>query len=73
MREANSVHETLVTATIPIADFRQRRYPPSVPMELYRPVFNQYINRYPSSLFESYQPENTADAFRYLSDKSVWK
>lgn len=73
IREANSVHETLVTATIPIAEFRQRHYPPSVHMELYRPVFNQYINRYPPNLFEDYQPQNTSDASNYLSDKSVWK
>ena len=72
IKEANSVHETMITATIPLADFRQRRYPPSVHMELYRPVFNQYINRYPPNLFEDYQPQNSSDAFRYLSDKSVW-
>ncbi len=73
LNEANSVHETAVTATIPISDFRKRHYPPSVHMELYRPVFEQYVNRYPPNLFTSYQPENTSDAFRYLSDKAVWK
>ncbi|WP_019508283.1 nitrilase-related carbon-nitrogen hydrolase [Pleurocapsa sp. PCC 7319] len=72
LREANSVHETAVTATIPIADFRRHHYPPSVHMELYRPIFEQYVNRYPPNLFTSYQPENTSDAFRYLSDKAVW-
>ena len=73
LNEANSVHESSVTATIPIAKFRESHYPPSVHMELYRPVFNKYVNRYPPNLFSSYQPEDTADAFRYLSDKDVWR
>ena len=73
IKEANSAHETLVTATIPIADFRQRHYPPSVHIDLYRPVWDKYINRYPPNLFASYQPENSSDAARYLGDKSVWK
>ena len=73
IERANSVHESSVTATIPIAEFRARHYPPSVHMELYRPVFDRYINRYPPNLFSSYQPQDTADAFRYLSEKDVWK
>ena len=72
IKEANSVHEAGVTAIIPIADFRKRHHLPSVHMELYRSVFEQYINRYPPNLFSSYQPEDTQDAFRYLSDKAVW-
>ena len=73
MKKANSVHESSVTVTISMADFRARHYPPSVHMELYRPVFNKYVNRYPPNLFSSYQPQDTADAFRYLSDKDVWQ
>ncbi|MDJ0704075.1 MAG: nitrilase-related carbon-nitrogen hydrolase [Leptolyngbyaceae cyanobacterium MO_188.B28] len=69
IKEANSVHETAVTATIPIAEFRKRHQPPLVHMDLYRPVFDQYVNRYPPNLFAAYQPENTADAFRYISEK----
>ncbi|NES21403.1 MAG: hypothetical protein F6K41_21355, partial [Symploca sp. SIO3E6] len=62
-----------ITVTIPIAEFRASHYPPSVHMELYRPVFDQYVNRHPPNLFSYYQPEDTADAFRYLSDKDAWK
>jgi len=73
INEANSVHETLVTATIPIADFRRRHSIPMVHIELYRPVFGRYVNRFPPNLFTTYQPENTSDAYRYLLDKQVWK
>lgn len=73
IKSANSEHETSVTATIPLADFRASHYPPSVHMELYRPIFKKYVNRYPPNLFSSYQPQDTTDAFRYLSDKDVWK
>ncbi|NET56852.1 MAG: hypothetical protein F6K47_12020 [Symploca sp. SIO2E6] len=73
MKEANSVHESSVTVTIPIAEFRASHYPPCVHMELYRPIFEQYVNRYPPNLFSSYQPKDTADAFRYLSGKDLWK
>ena len=72
IKEANSVHEAAVTATIPIADFRKRHDPPYVHMDLYRPVFDKYVNRYPPNLFSDYQPQDTSDAFRYLSDKAVW-
>ena len=72
MSEANSVHESSVTATIPIAEFRANNFQPLVHMELYRPIFEQYTNRYPPNLFAEYQPKDTADAARYLSDKSVW-
>ena len=73
IEEVNSVHESSVTATIPIAEFRASHYPPLVHMELYRPIFDQYVNRYPPNLFTDYQPKDTTDAARYLSDKAVWE
>ncbi len=73
IKEANSVHEASVTATIPIADFRKQHYLPYVHMDLYRPVFDKYVNRFPPNLFFSYQPQDTSDAFQYLSDKAVWE
>ncbi len=73
IQEANSEHETLVTATIPIADFRRRHRPPMVHMDLYRPIFDRYVNRFPPNLFSEYQPEDTADAYQYLLDKGVWQ
>lgn len=73
IKEANSVHESSVTATIPIAEFRANHYPPLVHMELYRPIFDKYVNRYPPNLFADYQPKDTTDAARYLADKALWE
>ena len=72
LKTANSAHETAVTATIPIADFRQHRRLPTVHMDLYRPVFNQYVNRFPPNLFTPYQPQDTGDAYQYLQNQSIW-
>ena len=73
INEANSVHESATTATIPIADFRATHFPPLVHKELYEPVWAKYTNKYPPNLFSEYQPQDNADAARYLADKAVWK
>jgi predicted amidohydrolase len=70
--EANSEHETIITTDIPMAAFRQRHVPPYVHMDLYRPVFDAYRNRFPPNLFEEYLPSDTRDAARFLSDKGEW-
>ncbi len=69
---ANSEHETIVTTTVPIEDFRNRRRLPQVHMDLYRPVLDAYRNRYPPNLFLSYLPTDGRDSARYLKDKAVW-
>ena len=71
--EANSVHETLVTARIPIAQFRRTHTQPVVHMSLYKDLFNAYVERYPPNLFSAYQPTDGRDAFNYLKNKAVWK
>ena len=70
--EANSEHETIVTANIPMASFRQRHRIPYVHMDLYRPVFDAYRNRFPPNLFDDYLPTDVRDAARFLADKGVW-
>lgn len=73
MTEANSEHETPVTATIPIGAFRQRHRQPYVHMDLYRPVFTAYENRFPPNLLSAELPNNTSDAYQFFKDKAVWK
>ena len=70
--EANSEHETIVTANIPMASFRQRHRIPYVHMDLYRPIFDAYRNRFPPNLFDDYLPTDVRDAARFLADKGVW-
>jgi predicted amidohydrolase len=71
--EANSVMETIVTARIPIADFRRRHRQPVVHTSLYRDIYDAYSERYPANLFAGYLPTDGADAARYLRDKATWK
>jgi predicted amidohydrolase len=73
MAEAGTKFETLVTARIPIAEFRKRNRQPIVHMALYRDVFNTYQNAYAPNLFSEYQPTDLKDAKAYLAGKSRWK
>ena len=70
---APTAFETLVTARIPIAQFRARHRQPIVHTELVMPVFEQYRSKYAPSLFSAYQPKDIQDSGRYLKDKSRWK
>ncbi len=71
--EARSPFEQLVTARIPIAEFRQRHRQPVVHMELYLPVLAAYRNQFGPNLFSQYLPSDLQDAARYLRDKSRWR
>jgi predicted amidohydrolase len=71
--EANSVHETILTARIPIAQMRRTHRQPVVHMSLYRDLFDAYVERYPPNLFTAYQPTDGRDAARYLVNKARWK
>ena len=71
--EANSVHETIVTARVPIAQVRRTHRQPVVHMSLYKDLFNAYQERYPPNLFTAYQPKDGQDAYTYLRNKSTWK
>jgi predicted amidohydrolase len=73
MTKAESSFETLVTARIPIKDFRARHRQPIVHTELVRPVYEAYRSKYPPNLFSAYQPKDINDSGRYLKDKSRWK
>ena len=73
MAEANNSFEQMVSARIPIADFRARNRQPTLHAALYMPVFNAYKSPYAPNLYSEYQPTDLLDAKRYLADKSSWK
>jgi hypothetical protein len=73
IEKAETAFETLVTARIPIKDFRARHRQPIVHTELVMPVYDAYRSKYPPSLFSAYQPKDINDSGRYLKDKSRWK
>lgn len=64
--------ETKEVARIPIAEFRARHRIPDLHLHLYRPVFDQYRERYDHSLYLEYMPKDKRDAFRYFQEKSRW-
>jgi predicted amidohydrolase len=65
--------EQQVTATIPIAEFRKNHRQPVVQMELYKPVFDRYVNKYPPNIFSGYLPTDGMDSKKFQADKSRWK
>lgn len=71
--EATSHHETMVTARIPIADFRSRHRQPVLHKELYLGEYQQYVPPYGTNLFQDYQATDLKDAARFLRGKSRWK
>ncbi len=71
--EAQSKQETLVTARIPIGEFRARRRQPVLHMDLYRDIYANYRAPFAPNLWTEYTPESLEDAGRYVSDKSRWK
>jgi predicted amidohydrolase len=72
MEVAPTAFETLVTARIPIKDFRARHRQPMVHTELVMPIFEAYRSRYAPGLFSKYQPKDLEDSTRYLADKARW-
>ena len=65
--------ETVISARIPLAQFRKRHRQPFVHKALYTPVLERYENAYAPNLFSEYQPTDLYDAKDYLKDKSSWK
>lgn len=71
--EADGKLEQLVSARIPIQEFRARKRQPVLHPELYLPVYAAYTPKYPPNLFQDYQPSSLEDAARYLKDKARWR
>lgn len=67
------LQETVISARIPLAQYRKRHRQPFVHKALYMPVLERYQNAYAPNLFSQYQPTDLYDAKSYLKDKSSWK
>jgi predicted amidohydrolase len=73
LSEADGKLEQMVSARIPMAEYRARHRQPIVHWELYKPVFERYQSSFAPNLFSTYQPTTLEDAARYLKDQSRWK
>ena len=66
------VFETKRLARIPIAEFRARHRIPDLHMHLYRPVLDQYRERYDHSLYLKELPDGGRDALRLFQKNARW-
>lgn len=64
--------ETRRRAVIDLQRYRQRHRIPDVHWTLYRPVFEQYRERYDPGAYLRYLPENGRDAARHLEEIARW-
>lgn len=72
LAQAQSKHETLLQARIPIAEFRARHLQPDIHWDLYRDVFAGYVSRFPPNLFADHQPASLGDTATYVAQHSRW-
>jgi predicted amidohydrolase len=66
--QADSEHEQLVAAAIPIRQYRERHKLPEYAWPLYAPVMDKYVPRFPPSKLSTYLPADLKEAARYLRD-----
>jgi predicted amidohydrolase len=65
--------ETKEVARIPIAEFRARHRIPDLHLRLYKPVFDQYQERYdPNGYLSGDLPKDKREAFRRFQERSRW-
>ena len=72
LQQAESLHETLILATIPIASFRRRHSIPVLRQELYAPAYAEYEGKYPPNMYSEYLPKDHWDAINYARRKAKW-
>ena len=65
-------YESRKATMIPIAQFRKTHRIPDVHMQLYRPVLDQYRERYDHSGYLDYIPKDKRDAFRVFNENARW-
>ena len=64
--------ETQRMASIPIKEFRAKHRIPDLHMTLYRPVLDQYRERYDPNGYSEHLPESNLEAFKYFQQRTRW-
>lgn len=64
--------QSLISAYLPMADFRSEHRIPDFQWPLYAPVLNDYQPRFDPGWFLKYLPESWADTRSYFKDKANW-
>ncbi len=60
------------SAMIPIAAFRAKHRIPDLHLHLYRPVLDQYRERYAPGGYLEYLPKDKRDAYRHFQERAKW-
>lgn len=66
LARSDNHHEGVITARIPIGDFRQRHRPIELPMAMLLPVYEQYQPTFGPNAFLEYLPRDLMDAGAYV-------
>ncbi len=64
--------ETRRMVRVPIREFREKHHIPDVHMKLYKPVLDQYRERYDPNMYLDYIPTSNQDAYRYFKENARW-
>jgi len=70
--QASSPHETIISATIPIANYRRKHSIPKYFKELLRYLNDEYIPKHPANSFSKYLPDTKVEASKYYKDQARW-
>jgi hypothetical protein len=65
---ADSEHEQLVSATVPIKQYRERHRQPEFAWPLYAPVLDKYRPKFPPSKLSNNLPADLKEAAQILRD-----
>ena len=71
--QAGSPEEQVVSFTIPIAAHRAKMRQPVFHKELYEPVMQAYMGKYPPSAYTAHQPATVQDAASQINAGARWK
>ena len=72
MTEAASSEETMVTAMLPLAEYRRTHTIPNFPKELYMKLYEEYVPRFPANLFQEQLPNSIMDAMAQSAKLARW-
>jgi len=68
--ESRSANEQIITAPIPIANYRKQHAIPVLRQEIYAPVYQNFVGKYPPNMYSEYLPKDAVDAMNYARRKA---
>jgi predicted amidohydrolase len=72
LETANSVHECLVPGEFPMAAYRKKHTLPKFFKELYMPLFEEWVSKYPPNSFSESLPNSIADSMGHYRKIQNW-